>query len=160
MNLPLASHRPEYGENMQHRQKNILTKTSFYPVRCLSPVVICSGAALRGYAISPSPFSGCFIPAFSSPAAMLSPTAVQFSSNSSSCWMKTSVSVMRWAQCAARPSRRLRKRLPVLKVLLYGVKHCCQWGHPTDVCRNRQTGGTVGESVSEYHGADPRSRMP
>ena len=25
-------------------------------MRCLSPVVICSGAALRGYAISPSPF--------------------------------------------------------------------------------------------------------
>lgn len=57
---------------MQRRQNNILTKTSLYPVRCLSPVVICSGAALRGYAISPSPFSG-FIPAFSSPAAMLSP---------------------------------------------------------------------------------------
>ena len=32
--------------------------------------------------------------------------------------------------------------------LLYGVTHCCQWGHPTDVCRNRPTGGTVGESVS------------
>ncbi|EHO2950651.1 ShlB/FhaC/HecB family hemolysin secretion/activation protein, partial [Escherichia coli] len=59
---------------MQHRQKNILTKTSLLS-RALS--VPCCDMFRRGSPwicyLSLSVFSGCFIPAFSSPAAMLSP---------------------------------------------------------------------------------------
>ncbi|EOT6000773.1 TPA: ShlB/FhaC/HecB family hemolysin secretion/activation protein, partial [Escherichia coli] len=56
---------------MQHRQKNILTKTSLLS-RALS--VPCCDMFRRGSPwicyLSLSVFSGCFIPAFSSPAAM------------------------------------------------------------------------------------------
>ncbi len=83
---------------MQRRQNNILTITSLLPVRCLSPVVICSGAALRGYASLPLRFFWFFYPRIFVSGSLLSPgdrSAIQ--QQQQQLLDETSVSVMRWS---------------------------------------------------------------
>ncbi len=131
---------------MQHRQDNLLANRNLLPGMVSGQYAI-SGGTL--FFLLP-----CLcILSFSSPAAMLSPgdrSAIQqqqqqlLDEN-----QRQRDALERSAPLTITPSPETSAGT---EGPCFTVSHCCQWGHPTDVCRNRQTGGTVGESVSEYHG--------